>query len=109
MAVRKKNPAPKVPEFPKVVETFRCLGAYEMSNIAGAGWAEPSCFNGSVSIHRYRVTVELIDEPKEVLAERLLNLWRNCDNHHHIDPLRWTAREIGIELDLSEFGKFRKG
>ena len=64
----------------------------------------PSSFNGEVSIRKYRVTVELLDEPKEVLAERLLGLWRHCDNHHHVDPLRAEARKLGIELPKDESG-----
>ena len=54
------------------------------------------------------MTVEEIEEPKEVLIERLRKLWSECDNHHHWGPLKATAAELGIELDLKEFRTGRK-
>ena len=90
---------------PKVFETFRRLGNWEASNLKQR---EPSCWNGVVSVRRYRITIEEIEEPVEVIAERLRDLWRNSDNYHHYEPLQKAAREIGIELDRSEFGKARK-
>lgn len=69
---------------------------------------EPSCFNRKVAIRRYRVTVEEIEEPKEVLAERLRKLWIKCDNHHHWELLQRVAKGLGVELDPKEFGKERK-
>jgi hypothetical protein len=67
----------------------------------------PSCFNGVVSIKRYRVTFEEMEETREVLAERLRDLWRKCDNMHHIGPLREAAKEMGVELDHAELGRDR--
>lgn len=87
-------------------ETFRNIGSYEKRQ-----WTtnEPSCWNGVVAIQKYRVTIELVDEPKEVLAARLLKLWRECDNHHHWVPLAQAAKQLGIELPESERGKDREG
>lgn len=58
----------------------------------------PSCFNGIVCVRKYRLTVELVDEPIEVIHERLLDLWETCDNHHHWGPLQREASRYGLEL-----------
>lgn len=102
---RAKKSEPKKPEFPKVFETFRHIGSWELGNLQQD---KPSSFNGGIDVVRYRVTVEEIPEPKEVIAERLLKLWRECDNHHHWYPLTCSAKKHGIELPPEEFGKDRK-
>jgi len=59
----------------------------------------PSAFNGQIQVERYRVTVERIDEPKEVLKERLLELLKQKG---HIDKNRQVRKEaarLGINLD----------
>lgn len=76
-------------------DTFRKIGFYEQLNLKRE---EPTCFNGGVSIRKYKVTIELIEEPNEVLAERLQKLWDECDNHHHWTPLKNAALQIGYEL-----------
>ena len=76
-------------------ETFRRPDAYVESQLTQH---EPSCFNGQVSVRRYRVTFEEVEEPGEVLIERVRKLWRETDNFHHWEPLQATARELGIEL-----------
>ena len=73
-------------------ETFRTIGSFERGQITQA---EPSCFNGFVRIHKYKITVEVIAEPIEVLEQRLQKLWDECNNHHHVEPLRKAAKEIG--------------
>ena len=69
-------------------------GAYEQSTLRRE---KPDIFNGVVSIRRYRVTFEQIDEPVKDLIDRVVELWKNCDNMHHREPLRWVAAELGIE------------
>jgi hypothetical protein len=76
-------------------ETFRTLGSYETSNITEK---EPSCFNGFVRIKKYRITVEELEELKEVYEQRLQKLWDECDNWHHWKPLQSEAKKIGYEL-----------
>jgi hypothetical protein len=93
---------PKAPEYPRVYELYDDFG-YELRRVSGQP-AVPSCFNGEVSIRRFRITVELIDEPKEVLAERLRGLWRGTKNHHNSGPLQREAEALGIELNHAEFG-----
>lgn len=63
------------------------------------------CFNGIVAVRKYRVTIEEVEEPVEVVAERLRKLWRESDNHHHTHPLLSAAKKIGVELDFREHGR----
>lgn len=79
----------------KSIETFKNIGPYELSNLKTD---KPASFNGLVRINKYRITVELIEEPIEVLHERLQKLWDECDNHHQWTPLKNKAKEIGYEL-----------
>ncbi|HDZ04862.1 hypothetical protein LCGC14_0371050 [marine sediment metagenome] len=65
---------------------------------------EPSCFNGMVSLEKYRFTVEKIKEPVELYRERLIKIWKLTDNYHHTYPLIEKAKELGISLDRREFG-----
>jgi hypothetical protein len=83
-------------------ETFRDFGNYEVSNMTSK---EPSCQNGNVRIVKYKVTIELIEEPFEVIAERLQKLWDECDNWHHVSSLTSYAKKIGYELKGSSGSK----
>ena len=107
MTTRKKPKAPPLPAFPKVFETFR-VPSYE-TDIQRA----PSAFNGIVRVRRYRVTIEQIDEPAEVLHDRLRALWRESDrNPHYWHPMRVVAAEIGMlpeELRVEDQGADYKG
>lgn len=96
----KKSKPPVVPEYPKVIETFGKPYLGTIGTDRG-----PSCFNSVVSIRRYRITVEEIPEPDEVLRDRLRKLWRECDNHHHWSPLQAAANELNITLAHADFGK----
>lgn len=75
-----------------VVETFRRIGGYELSNMEQK---EPSCFNSDIRIEKYRVTVEIVQEPKEVIHARLEKLWVECGNVRHREPLRAMAKKHG--------------
>lgn len=86
------------------IETFRDVRGYSLHSLMAH---EPSCFNGYVCIRKYRVTVEEIDEPNEVLAARLQGLWDRADNHHHMRPLKAVAAQLGYEL-TGEFGNSRE-
>lgn len=91
-------------EYPKVIETFRELGSYYLSELQKD---EPTSFNGNVQIKKYRITIEEIVEPVEVYEKRLQELWDNCDNHHHWNPLKYEADKIGYTL-IGEAGKTNK-
>jgi hypothetical protein len=84
------------PEPERVVfETYRRPSAFSLDHFRQA---VPGCANGEVSVRRWRVTVEPIEEPVEVLYARLLDLWERCDNHHHWGPLKAEARKLGCML-----------
>lgn len=100
----KKKSKVEAPEYPKVLETFMDIGDWEFVRMRQS---EPSAFNGYVRVKKYRITVEQIEEPIEVIQERLEKLWAESDNHHHRDPLRIQADSIGYEFK-SAFGSERK-
>lgn len=77
------------------LETFRDIRGYQLNNFKRD---KPSCFNGIVNIHRYKITVELIEEPQEVLENRLQELWDNSKNYHDYEPLQAMAKKIKYEL-----------
>lgn len=60
--------------------------------------------NFGVKFRRYRITVEVIDEPVDVLKARLVKLWRGTSNHHDRPKLVAAAKTIGVALDPEEFG-----
>lgn len=101
MTRKKTKPEPPLSE----IETYRNPRGYWLNNLVRN---EPSCVNSNIQIRRYRVTVTEIEEPKEVLIERLQKLWRTCDNTHHFQPMRYQAKQLGIELSYDDFGKDRK-
>jgi hypothetical protein len=77
------------------VETFRDLSSFDLSNLTQT---EPSCFNGKVNIDKYIVTFEKIEEPNEILCERLQKIWDKCDNFHHWNPIKAKAKELNYTL-----------
>jgi hypothetical protein len=103
---KSKAKQPRVP-LSITVETFNDP-AYEMQRMNSHVWNAPYCINGTVSLRRYRITAVEIDEPIEVLRDRLAKLWRESDNYHHRQPLRAVAAELGMELDPLHFGMDRR-
>lgn len=101
---KRKPKAPIKEDWPKVYETFCEIDTFD---IGRSTQSEPSCFNGIVRVTRYRVTVEKIEEPREVIEGRLVKLWRSTDNYHHVEPLRRAAARFGVELDRKQFGADR--
>ena len=59
---------------------------------------DPSCFNGMVRVRKYKVTVELIDEPLDVIHERIRVLKVMNPNHHNNRALQAEANKYGLEL-----------
>lgn len=54
------------------------------------------------AIHRVRVTAEVIDEPDEVLAARLAELWETSPyNYHHSAWFSELAARYGAVLEYS--------
>ena len=79
-----------------IIETFREVGGHSASQLKADN---TSCFNGMVNVEKYRITIEKIEETKEVYKDRLQKLWGECDNHHHWTPLQEKAKELGVELE----------
>ena len=84
----------------KVIETFNPPTKYAIADMENRS---PSCMNGDVHFRKYRVTIELIDEPIEVIADRLQKLYDESRagpnyNSHHWGPIKAAAKSIGVEL-----------
>jgi hypothetical protein len=94
--MKSKRKTPQPPEYPKVFETFQDIGAWQIYHLTRA---EPWCFNSGVGIRKYRVTVEEIPEPVEVLAGRLRALRATCKNHHDWGCLQSEATRLGVTLE----------
>jgi hypothetical protein len=103
---KKKKPEP-VPtrEFPVSFDVFGEPSRHELRRFENSA---PSCFNGFVFVEKFRVTFERIEEPVDVVHERLLALWRGSNNHHDIAPLRAEAKRHGLVLEMSDWGRGRK-
>lgn len=76
-------------------ETFREIGTYEVGQMKQEA---PSCWNGIVRVEKYRVTLEKLEEPADVIRARLQKMWDECDNHHHRGPLMRAGLKHGIDL-----------
>ena len=76
-------------------ETFKEIDGYYKQRMIEN---EPVCFNGMVKVRKYKVTIELIDEPIEVIHARLQKLWDECKNSHHWKPLKAEAKKYGLKL-----------
>jgi hypothetical protein len=107
MAIKTKPKKPARPVYPRVLETYDNFD-YELTKATRVPNV-PSVGNFDVLIRRYRITVELIDEPHEVLVERLRGLWRKTDNYHDYDKLCREAKTLHVKLDPTEFGADVKG
>jgi len=103
----RKKPIEKKEEINNIIsiETFRKIGSYEMSNLKSN---EATCFNGNVNVRKYKVTIELIEEPNELIIERLQKLWDECDNDHYWTPLRIEAKKYNYEFPNSPYTKRNK-
>lgn len=77
------------------IETFRNPDGYWLNQIKQD---EVSSFNGRIEIEKYRVTVEKIEEPIEVLQQRIQYLWDVCNNHHDAKAIRERAKKLNYEL-----------
>jgi len=69
--------------------------------------AVPYCFNGAAHVFRYRVTIERIEEPAEVLRARIQDLWETSDNSHDMPALKAAAAEAGVEIAPAQWSSRR--
>lgn len=87
MPPKKKAPQPST----FVVETYGDP-SFAVRNLR----REPSCVN-VLEVIRYRVTVERIEEPRDVVLERMRRLWRESERNIHVwDRFRKVAVELGL-------------
>ena len=103
---KKKEPPKPMPHeaFKKSIETFNDYAINSaMSNCISD---KPSSFNSNVQVRKYKITVEMIEEPIEIIQERIINLWEECDNHHHWKPLKAMAERYNCldKLTSESFG-----
>ena len=109
MSKRKPKKPDAFPDVPFVCETYRPLGLSDVMPFDYPNWREPTvsgnCKRACVRRYRVTVTVEKIEEPVEVLRERIEKLWRREKNFHHYEPLKQAAAEIGLALDSDDFGR----
>lgn len=90
---------PPVVMFSRLTTTSEGFGDPGWS-VDRAGNREPSFVN-SLSLRRFRVTVELIDEPVEVLRDRFITLWRSKErNYHHWDVAKRATAELGLDWEV---------
>jgi hypothetical protein len=104
MAKKNKDAKVQAPEYPKTIETYYPVGSWEIRNWTSA---EPSAMNGWVRFKKYKITIEEIEEPLEVLQERLEKIWVENDNSHNWGPLQAAAASIGYGFK-GERGSKRK-
>ena len=94
----KKKDMPK-PHEPYRIEMETMRQPWVSSRDITASMVEtPDAINGYVYVRRYKVTVEMIEEPIEVIQARIQELWDNCTNHHNWKPLQSMAARYGMEL-----------
>lgn len=82
-------------------ETFLPLSSWHRSQLEDK---VPSAVN-KVRVRKYRVVWEEIEEPVEVIRERIQKLWNECTSHHRWAGLRAAAKEVGLELSHETRGK----
>jgi len=85
-------------------ETFRSIGPYEIGKLTQLN---PSSLNG-VDVVKYRITIEEIPEPTEVIQQRIQELWDNCNNWHQWEPLKREAKKYNYTLMNSPGNKLKK-
>jgi len=98
MARTKKKDLPK-PHEPYRVEMETMRQPWVTSrDITASMAATPDAYNGDVHVRKYKVTVEMIDEPIEVIQARIQDLWDNCDNSHNWKSLQYMGERYGMTL-----------
>ncbi len=86
-------------------ETHYVMGKPRARAVELLGSDEPACGNGKVTVERYKITIEKVDEDEEVIKERLIKLWKECDNWHRWEPLKAAADKYGLDLNKIKRGE----
>jgi hypothetical protein len=82
----------------KQIETFRPPSHI---NRRESDWNIPRAFNNYVMVKRYKMTIEEIVEPDEVVIGRLKKLYKETTNHYTRSSIASYAR-INYDIDLEE-------
>lgn len=96
MKKKTKTPVPKFPDT-QGPESFEMYGRPNLGFYLSRE-SKPDSFNGEVSLERYRVTVEKIEEPLEVLQERLRQIYAEVKGTRRADACLAAAKELGVDL-----------
>jgi len=67
---------------------------------------KPSAIN-SVSVQKYRIMVELVDESDDIIQDRLIDLYLKSDNHYHTSGINDYCK-IHYKKSIQEIIKERK-
>jgi hypothetical protein len=88
----------------EVIETFQ---KPDEQNLRLFTSEEPYAFRGEVFVERYRISIELIKEPKEIYVERLEELWRHTGKSKTDEwgPIQARAKELGVTMKMDELGE----
>jgi hypothetical protein len=83
---------------------MKTFETYLPNTVNDRGHIVPSVFNGGVNIRRYKVTVEEIKEPTDVLILRLRTIWAKryelgLGHSNNLSAMKREAKNLGIELD----------
>jgi hypothetical protein len=80
--------------YPEIVESFG-RPKLEAGNIISS---EPSVFNGVVSVERFKLTIERIEENPEVYRERLQCLLQQRLHPDNRRAIKDAAKRLGVDL-----------
>lgn len=80
------------PTYPKVIEAGFIEPWFSSIRLT------PMAMNGGVNVRKFKVTIEMIDEPIEVIQNRIQDLWDKCDNYNNCTPLKNEAKKYGYDL-----------
>jgi hypothetical protein len=89
-------------------ETGYCMLSFITHQVDSSkrdNFKKPSCFNQSVHIKRYKVTVEEVEESRAVLIDRLVVLYCSTTNHYEKDAIQRYAKK---EFDIQDFETYFK-
>ncbi len=78
-------------------ETFKDFDKYDIGELK---WYRPSCRNGDIHITKYRITIEVVEEPDEVIMDRIRRLWKETTNSYEREELLAVAQGYGIADEL---------
>lgn len=99
MPRKPKQKSAVVPEPPKYPRVYEVWGEPYLGSALNRVEQPTDAVSGIIHIERYRITVERIEEPVEVLRARLKELWLVDErNSHHWYAFERVAKELGMDF-----------